>query len=279
MSTQPTCALIAAIEGNKNNTNMQTSVVTKPRMFEDEAIRCFASWRKRGGWLKDIPIYAVCPTRNHVSNETRQTFADLNVTYIEEFFPETASFPNGFLNSPFIGKVMEERLSEDVLIKIDLDMVLLRPLPLDLILSSDVVCGQYDDYCTSNQRSLPDGWGNPLDTSLLITRRSSGFYKFFFTMVEELLTDRDETWESIKLVTGEYFLEEYLMDKIRHNGLWNVTPVQRYQLGEWYTPVKMLSNDELERVYFWHEHINADIESDVIRQRIEYFNRTKQMPI
>ena len=279
MSQQPTCALIAAIEGDQHNTNMKTNVVMKPRLFEAEAIRCFSAWRQRGGWLKDIPIYAMCPTTNGISEDTKQKFTDLNVHYIEEYCPETETFTNGFLNSPFVGKVMESRLQEDVLIKIDLDMALIKPLPRSFVFDHDIVCGQYDNYCTDYQRSLPAGWDNPLDTSLMITKRASGFYQFFMSAVDDLLTNRDDTWETIKAVTGEYFLEEYLMDKIFYSGEWSITPIQRYQLGEWYTPVKMLTDVELNDVYFWHEHIKSDSASDVIRQRIEYFNRTKRMPV
>lgn len=279
MSQQPTCALIAAIEGNLNNTNMRTNVVTKPRLFEAEAIRCFTAWRKRGGWLKDIPIYAVCPTTNGISEDTKREFFNLGVHYIEEYFSETDTFTNGFLNSPFIGKIMEKRLTEDVLIKIDLDMVLVKPLPHSLVFDHDIVCGQYDDYCTSNQRSLPNGWNNPLDTSLMITKRTLGFYEFFFSAVEQLISTHDDVWETIKAITGEYFLEEYLMDKIFHSNRWNITPIQRYQLGECYTPVRLLSDEELDAVYFWHEHITPGVVNDTIRQRIEYFNRTKRMPL
>ena len=43
------------------------SIIRAIRYYEDEAIDCIRSWRKNGGWLKDIPMYCICCTKNKIS--------------------------------------------------------------------------------------------------------------------------------------------------------------------------------------------------------------------
>jgi hypothetical protein len=171
--------------------------------------------------------------------------------------------------------LLEQRLTEDVLIKIDLDMNLIKPLPEELVNSETLICGQYDDYCTAQQRTVAEGWANPFDTGFTISRRSSGFYKFFFDVLNDTMVNHDPEWEKVRAVSGDYYLEEYVMDKIYNNKLWPVQPVQRYQIGEWYTPVAEFSDEELKQVYFWHEHLIVDPQYNKVREKVEYFNRMK----
>ena len=62
-------ALIASIESNYKNLNSKLNTVKTPRLYETEAIRCFKTWREKGGWLKDIPIYCLCCTKNKPSTK------------------------------------------------------------------------------------------------------------------------------------------------------------------------------------------------------------------
>jgi hypothetical protein len=271
-------ALVTAIEGDSGNLNTQRGIkVVSEHLFESEAKICFESWRNNGGWLKDIPIYAFCPTHNTVTEETKQRFKELNVTYIEEFQPVTDTFVNGFMNVPLVCMLLEQRIEEDVMIKIDLDMNLIKPLPEDLVNSETLICGQYDDYCAALQRKVDDQWGNPYDTGFTISRRASEFYRFFYEMVLNTQNGNDPKWEEVKKVSGDYYLEEYAMDKIVNEGMWEVKPIQRYQIGEWYTPVAEFSDEELLNCYFWHEHIKHDPTYNKVREKVEYFNRMKKI--
>jgi hypothetical protein len=90
------------------------------------------------------------------------------------------------------------------------------------------------------------------------------------------MNNHDPEWEKVRAVSGDYYLEEYVMDKIYNNKLWSVQPIQRYQIGEWYTPVAEFSDYELTQVYFWHEHIIHDPVYNKAREKIEYFNRMKR---
>ncbi len=270
-------ALITAIEGDANNLNEQKGIIKNKRLFESEALLCFEAWRKNAGWLKDIPIYTYCPTLNIVTHETKEKFKDLNVTYIEEYQPITETFISGFLNVPLVGKILESQLAEDVLIKIDLDMNIIKPLPEELVNSKTLVCGQYDDYCAAQQRKMHEGWGNPYDTGFTISRRDSGFYHFFYDELMETMNKHDPVWEEVRKVSGDYYLEEYVMDKIAYTNVWPVQPIQKYQIGEWYTPVKEFTDEELKNVYFWHEHILHDPVYDKVREKVEYFNRMRKL--
>jgi hypothetical protein len=271
-------ALVAAIEGNNRNLNNQLNIVQFERKFEDEAILCFEAWRKNGGWLKDIPIYVLCPTHNTISQDTIDQLKAINVEYIEEYHPVTETFTSGFLNIPYVGMLFEQRLDVDVLIKIDLDMNLIQPLPEALVNCGQTVCGQYDDYCTKQQRTLEPGWDNPFDTGFMITRKDSGFYQRWWKGVAEILNGaHDPDWLAVRAQTGEYYLEEYIVDKIYHEDTGAIRPVQKYQIGEWYTPVAKFTDDELKNVYFWHEHLISDPKYNKIREKVEYFNRMRKI--
>lgn len=272
-------ALIAAIEGDRKNLNNDMNIVKFERLYESEAVICFDNWRKNGGWLKDIPIYVLCPTHNVISEDTRKKLKALNVEYIEEYHPITETFTSGFLNIPYVGKVFEDRLDVDILIKIDLDMNLIQPLPEELVHYPGVVCGQYDDYSTRLQRTLDDGWTNPFDTGFMITRKDSGFYNKWWAEVDAILKhpESDMQWLKVREQTGEYYLEEYIVDKLFHSDPSVLKPVQRYQIGEWYTPVKEFTDEELVKVYFWHEHLLPDPAYDKVRQKVEYFNRMRKI--
>lgn len=269
-------ALIGAIESEFNDTNVNTGICEGcKRRLESEAIECFTNWRESAGWLKDIPIYAVCPTKNTISEDTKKRFDDLNVTYIEQYMPVTETFTSGFLNIPLVGAMMEEQLDVDILIKIDLDMNIIKPLPQKLV-NRGIILGQYDDYCTKHQR-VGLGGKNPMDTGFIISPRESKLYTHFFEEVMNTMGSNDPEWLKVKEQTGEYYLEEYVMDKIVESEVFDIKLIQKYQVGEWYTPVRELSDDELEEVYFWHEHIEYDKDNyDKFREKIEYIKRTDE---
>jgi isoleucyl-tRNA synthetase len=109
----------------------------------------------------------------------------------------------------------------------------------------------------------------------MITPRSSGFYNRWWRETLAILNDpaSDPDWLKVREQTGEYYLEEYIVDKLFHADSSILRPVQRYQIGEWYTPVKEFTDEELKQVYFWHEHLIADPKYNRVREKVEYFNR------
>jgi hypothetical protein len=273
-------ALITMIESNENNLNSQRGITfSEKRLYEDEAILCFKNWREKGGWLKDINIYTYCPTKNTITDKTKEEFKKLNVTYIENYREETESFFSGFLNVPLCGKIFEQTLEEDILIHIDLDMNLIRPIPEELVNSvadnKFVLVGQYDDESAKFQRRLGEGWDNPLDTGFIISHRKSGFYKYFYEELIALVnTKGDERWKQHCSDQPLYFLEEYVIDKAYNEGLFPVKPIKRYQIGEGYAKVSTFGDEELNKVLFWHEHILYEKSYyDKIREKLEFTKR------
>lgn len=274
-------ALITMIESNENCINSQRGITfSHKRLYEDEAVLCFKSWRENAGWLKDIPIYTYCPSRNVVSEKTKEEMKRYNVTYIENFLPETDGFFSGFWNVPLCGKIFEETLTEDVFIHIDLDMKLIKPLSQDLVdsvLTNDfVICGQYDDESSKSQRKIGNDWKNPLDTGFIISNRKTGFYKFFYESLSEITkTKGDARWKEKCSDWPLYFLEEYVIDKAYNEQNYPIRPIQKYQVGEGYAKISTYTDEELRNVYFWHEHILHGEDYDKIREKIEFFKRTR----
>jgi hypothetical protein len=252
-------ALIAHIEANNTSLNKQLGTIDKyeQRLYETEAIRCFTSWRKVCGWLKDIPIYCLCATKNTPSDKTIKALEALNVKYIEDYSDETKRFTSGFITIPYTGMYFEKILSEDILIKIDLDNVMLKPFPEDLVEKaySSTIVGRYsrdfeisERYCFNNEC--------PFDTSLIITHKDKLFYKKYYDLCfdENVLTSPE--WLSIRKTEGEYWLEEYVVDYMYKNKLADITPIQNYQCGYGYPDMASFVKNKLTGgLYMTHNHI------------------------
>ncbi|RZF22819.1 hypothetical protein DAY19_03335 [Halobacteriovorax vibrionivorans] len=275
-------ALITMIESNGRSTNDDNGITFEnQRYYEDEAILCFENWRKNGGDLSDIPIYTYCPSKHVVSAKTKEKFKELNVTYIEKYHEETEEFESGFINVPFCGMLLERELKEDILIHIDLDMNLIKPIDqtlFDIVCNGKIVVGQYDDISKKDQRFIGEDWDNPLDTGFIISRRDSGFYHYFFNELMKLYeTNGDERWQKYCSNVEKYFLEEYVIEKAYNEGKLDIYPIQYYQVGEGYASVNTFPKDRLSNIYFWHEHLYPNSKYDKVRERIAYFKRMKEV--
>ena len=252
-------ALIAHIESDKSSLNKQLGTVDEheQRLYESEAIRCFTSWRRKCGWLKDIPIYCLCATMNRPSQSTVEQLKLLGVTYIEAYSPETEKFTSGFITIPYAGMFFEERLSEDILIKIDLDNVMLKPFPKELIEKAytSTVVGRYSNDFDVYERYCFNG-ECPFDTSLVITNRKLGFYRKYYDLCFDERVLNSPEWLAIKDVEGEYWLEEYVVDYMYKNRLADITPIQNYQCGYGYPDMAYFVKNRLTNgLYMTHSHI------------------------
>lgn len=274
-------ALIAPIEANKQNTNWQTGTSPFVHLYEDEAIRCFTNWRKNGGWLKDIRIYTLCSTKNTISKSTIEKLKSLSVEYIEDYASESDQYSSGFLTLPYCGKYFEEsNIDEDILIRIDLDMTLLKPINELLFerATKNTIIGQYDidsmkDQRTSYQEALP------FDTGFMIVDKANRFYQKWYELCfsNEVLNCKE--WHDIRNVLGDYYLEEFAVDYMYHNKIKPIQPVQKYQYGEGYASIDTFTNEQLKSLYFCHEHIYVDKKFpwnyDSTREHIKYLKRTR----
>lgn len=89
------------------------------------------SWRKNGGWLKDINIYIFNVNGAKIQPQTVQTLKELGCSYV---YSSVGGYEEiGFMTEPRCGQLAEDTVKENILIKIDLDMQLLKPLDEELI--------------------------------------------------------------------------------------------------------------------------------------------------
>lgn len=269
---------------NINTANKEQFEFNKDRYYEKEAIRMFRSWRKNAGWLKDIPIYALCITENTPSLETQDIFRELNVSYIECFNPITSDFFSGFWNIPLGGKWFEENLEEDIIIKIDLDMHVIKPIPENLfsISNNDCIVGVFDDIHTAE-----DSWKRldieaglkQSNTCLMITHRKSRIYSKWWIVLNRLWNEYkdgqlSDFLEIYKLNPDD--LEEVSFDILRLEDNSKYSSLSRFQIGEHYPSVDTFCDVEVEKIYFWHEHWIVSDSYNKIKERLRYWKRTNQ---
>lgn len=255
-------ALVVSVESNENNINLMTKTIQIQRFYEDEAVRCFQAWRKNGGWLKDIAIYCVCPSRNTIKKETQYKLKTLNVEYIEYFDKNIFNYSSGFLTLPFVGQLFENSIyvNQHIMIKIDLDMQLLKPLPKEWFITASfgsTVVGQYDKYSIRDQRQTYTDF-LPFDTGLMITNKNNKFCDLWYKLCFKEYVIKTNQWQETKIQFGNYYLEEFVIDYIYANKLIKIFPVQRYQYGEGYASIDTFSDEELNGLYFLHEHLYAN---------------------
>ena len=274
--------LFTVIEGDNNNINNNTGNVTTPRLYEQEAIKCFTNWREKAGNLKDIKIICYAPSKNLPSEDTINALKKLNVTYIENYLKESERMEIGFFLVPLVGYKLEQEYPNDLLIHIDLDMNIIKPIP-NKYFDNKIYIGQYDNISALSQRRNVD-WENPLDTGFTISPSSSNFYKVFWEEFSDLYFNKkykyEESWLCQNAENGVYFLEEYVADKLYNLEILPINPIQFYQVGEGYVEVSDITDDELNKVLFWHEHLfveEGNWKRTKIRQKIEFFKRLKKL--
>ena len=135
--------LITPIDQNKEVLCWDNQI--HARYFEDECLRMVKYWRKYAGWLKNINIYVYNVNGAKISNKTLDELSSYGCIY-KTFDQEYSDI--GFLTEPLCGKLAEEQVSENIMIKIDLDMCITRPLDKSLIDDSNnyTLIEQYSDY-------------------------------------------------------------------------------------------------------------------------------------
>lgn len=227
------------------------------RFFEEESVRMVESWRKHGGWLKNIRIYVFNVNHAQISQSTIDKLVNFGCEYIVEDVDQYKEM--GFLTEPLCGKLAEERVKEDVMIKIDLDMTLLRPLDAQLINQANdgILIEQYTDSDAKVQRNSIGNF-NPFDTCFIISKKSHGFYQKYYDLCFSKDIVENPEWEKIHSETGNYFLEEFVVDYMYKNRICNIIPTKNHICGEGYISVDSMSPQEISTVRFFHSHIYMD---------------------
>lgn len=143
MNVENIC-LITPIDQNKNVLCWDGNL--HKRYFEDECLRMIKYWRKYAGWLKNINIYVYNVNGANISSTTIDKLSQYGCIY--NVIENNLYSDIGFLTEPLCGKLAEEEVKEDILIKIDLDMCITRPLENYLFEESEIytLIEQYSDY-------------------------------------------------------------------------------------------------------------------------------------
>ena len=280
--------LFAPVEANLKDINSTKDKFN--RYFEKEAVKSFSCWRKNGGWLKDIPIYAICSTKATLSEETRKKFRDLNVNYIEAYQPITETYECGFWNIPLVGKWVEENIQADAFIKIDLDMYLINALPENLFSNLDKsIVGLHDSTAELHLSLISQeypAFKYFFNTGFTITTPQSKFFdlqmKYLILMEEEFKNLGVEGFKhkygpniventTREDITGvEHRLMEEMCVSIMYNDGIPIQPIENYYLETNEYELDEKNNFDLNKVYFIHEHIDDNLSKVNLINQIKY---------
>ena len=260
-------ALILTVESNENKGGGGGYEQGGCRLnLEEEAIKCVESWRKYGGTLKDIPIYAMCCTDNPPSLRTIVALKKLGVTYIEEYLPISDGFPAGWWNVPLCGKWFEQNLKEDLLIHIDLDITLIKELDERIFYHDPqkaiAKCAVYSEEFPDDETHI-NGVEKTFVTCILSSWREYGFYtKWFDTMMDIWSTwtkDSNSWWNYCNI-------EEHAVDYLYHVKKYNLNILNKVQIGCGYDSVDSLTDEEFENVYFLHGHLDDPEREEILKK-------------
>ena len=124
-------ALILCIECNK--TYITEDSRKNYKFYEYEAINCVYNWRLNAGWLKDIPIYCLCCTKNTPSQKTIDKLKELaNVEVNMKILAENAQVA-GMMDIEDIADLKELRSRVAKRLDISLDELEKATKPMEAI--------------------------------------------------------------------------------------------------------------------------------------------------
>ena len=240
------------------------------REYYQECIRCIKSWRINGGWLKDIFIII-----DYIGESLTQDQKDelISLNKVSIFSPEENEKDNSFFDVHYSGKRIRDLNLDDVItIHIDLDMILLREIPVNFfspLIEKDLIIGGYNIEDYSLQRTPL--FGNRIfNTNLVITKSKE--YSFF-DFYEEMIKEYENYMGKLN-----YYSEETLVEKVLLNQEFNYLEQTYYEMGEGYAN----NLEALPDIYFWEEHIyrnptnNVDLKLTFYKVK-KYFKQLGQI--
>ena len=240
------------------------------REYYQECIRCIKSWRINGGWLKDIFVII-----DYIGDSLTQDQKDelISLNKVSIFSPEENEKDNSFFDVHYSGKrIRDLNLDGVITIHIDLDMILLREIPVNFfspLIEKDLIIGGYNIEDYEYQRKPL--FGNRIfNTNLVITKsKEYSFFDFYEEMIKEYSSYPDKT---------DYYIDETLVEKVLLNQEFNYLEQTYYEMGEGYTN----NLDALPDIYFWEEHIyrtptnNVDLKLTFYKVK-KYFKQLGQI--
>lgn len=204
--------------------------------------------------MKNIKVYFFNVNSAKISDDTKTQLLNNNCEFIDVQQGEYEDI--GFLTEPLCGYEAEKVLSEKYLIKIDLDMQIVKPIDKELIEMSDkgILIEQYSDVDSKYQRDSI-GKFNPFDTCFIISRRDSHFYETYNKLCYSDEIRHHPDWISISKERGMYDIEEFVVDYMFKNNKVNIIPMVNHLYGEGYVPIENRTLEEISDIIFLHSHI------------------------
>jgi hypothetical protein len=259
-------AFIAHVESNKNKGG--ESIANRP--LEEESLKCFESWRRLGGKWKDIDIYAICHTNSPPSEDTLKEYQKMNVEFVHKYYTITDTFPAGWWNVPLSGSYAERTLDHDFFIHTDLDMVLLKEPDDELIMTDSVKCAVYSENFPDDMQIVPD-YRKLFVTCFITSWRNTEFYTKWYQEMMRLerewknrdWTDKENWWKYCNL-------EEHAVDVMYYQKGYKIDQVHKCQIGNGnaYDTVDSLTDEEMYRVFFNHDHFHDDCKQQTIKEYV-----------
>ena len=272
-------ALISPLEQNKTVVAWDNKL--HKRYFEQEAVRMAQSWRKHGGWLKDIDIHFYNVNNAKLAEGTIKQLEELRCCIHSSNESNDQYNDIGFMTEPKCGFLAEQSLDKDIFIKTDLDMQLISPLDRSLVEQAfdNVMIEQYSDFDKKEQRDSIGNF-NPFDTCFIMSSKKSHFYQTYLSLCssDEILQNKD--WLKLQQQNGFYYIEEFVVDYMYNNniGMQKIKPMQSHLYGEGYKQIELMTDDEIRSIRFMHYHAYLENnDSNSIAQKQAYARRISQI--
>lgn len=202
------CLLLTVDDSNSANNKLITNGKEnfQARNYITESIRCISTWRKKGGFLKDISIIVDYIGMSDLTDDVINLYMKYNVNVItnnHHKYKRTTMLHNyGFINVHMTGLEFNQRaynhIMRPITIHIDLDMELLQPMTPEFfypLLDHACIVGGYRVEDLPNQRR-PRFGREPLNTDLIVTKyiygledENNGFYNYDGPSPEHLNTN------------------------------------------------------------------------------------------
>ncbi|QOI69385.1 hypothetical protein F379_099 [Campylobacter phage F379] len=253
--------VITTIEPDLKDVNTTNKIFT--RYFEKEAIYCFKCLRD----YFDGNIYCLNLNKCDISNQTKYYFEKLNINYIHSFDDRIKNHKCGFWNIPLSGIYFESMFQDinPVMLRIDLDMMLLRALPdLDNFKTPAV-----SPHTQGSHKYLESKKGVLYNTGIMISKPSDEFYKKQYQLLNQFdkLLNYKECGKLYELnITKNPSLNslEYpLLEELCVN---YIEGVNKLEIGS-------IEGDEYEAIqdaYFYHCHYEPEKSQNKLKILIQY---------
>lgn len=246
-------AIILAVE---NNEGIRTGKGEKFR-YEDELFLCCSSWRKYAGRYKDIPIFAICPSKKVLPEKAIDKISGLGVNYIQEYFPEVENYPCAWYNKPRVCSWFEQETDFELIIHLDLDCYLIKEVDGNFLTIPKGYDAKIAYYSEKEQKDFNSETLIEYNTGCIVAER--GFYtKWYETLMKRLEESRDESHkylcelEEAVLSEGGFKIYNWVDPTLE-----DVYLYRRYDIKQYY--------EQEGRFYFFHDHVSNENLEDLIK--------------